>query len=98
LVTSLLDPATAPAIEIAYAYHERWEIELVIDEVDELVVLDGQMREHIFDRPRATGSRFGHALWRNVRDHQLQFGTTGAEFSKQHGFRFWVFHPGDLLF
>jgi hypothetical protein len=34
LVTSLLDPATAPAIEIACAYHERWEIELVIDEVD----------------------------------------------------------------
>lgn len=34
LVTSLLDPATAPAIEIACAYHKRWEIELVIDEVD----------------------------------------------------------------
>jgi hypothetical protein len=34
LVTSLLDPTTAPALEIACAYHERWEIELVIDEVD----------------------------------------------------------------
>jgi Insertion element 4 transposase N-terminal/Transposase DDE domain len=34
LVTSLLDPATAPALQIACAYHERWEIELVIDEVD----------------------------------------------------------------
>ena len=34
LVTSLLDPETAPALEIACAYHERWEIELVIDEID----------------------------------------------------------------
>ena len=34
LVTSLLDPALAPALEIACASHERWEIELVIDEID----------------------------------------------------------------
>jgi hypothetical protein len=34
LVTSLLDPAAAPALAIACAYHEGWEIELVIDEVD----------------------------------------------------------------
>jgi hypothetical protein len=34
LITSLLDPVVAPALEIACAYHERWEIELVIDEVD----------------------------------------------------------------
>ena len=34
LVTTLLDPALAPAFEVACAYHERWEIELVIDEVD----------------------------------------------------------------
>lgn len=34
LVTTLLDPAVAPAFEVACAYHERWEIELVIDEVD----------------------------------------------------------------
>jgi hypothetical protein len=34
LVTTLLDEEVAPAFEIACAYHERWEIELVIDEVD----------------------------------------------------------------
>lgn len=34
LITSLLDPGIAPALEIACAYHERWEIELTIDEVD----------------------------------------------------------------
>lgn len=34
LVTTLLDPEVAPAFEVACAYHERWEIELVIDEVD----------------------------------------------------------------
>lgn len=32
LVTSLLDPATAPAEELIVAYHTRWEIELTIDE------------------------------------------------------------------
>jgi Insertion element 4 transposase N-terminal/Transposase DDE domain len=34
LMTTLLDPEAYPAEELACAYHERWEIELVIDEVD----------------------------------------------------------------
>jgi hypothetical protein len=34
LVTTLLDHQAYPAFELACAYHERWEIELVIDEVD----------------------------------------------------------------
>jgi hypothetical protein len=34
LVTTLLDHLAYPALDLAYAYHERWEIELVIDEVD----------------------------------------------------------------
>jgi hypothetical protein len=33
LVTTILDPEEAPAIELASAYHERWEIELAIDEI-----------------------------------------------------------------
>ncbi len=33
LVTTLLDPAQAPALELICLYHERWEIELVIDEL-----------------------------------------------------------------
>lgn len=33
LVTSLLDPAQAPAVELAVAYHARWEIELAVDEI-----------------------------------------------------------------
>lgn len=33
LVTSLLDPATAPARELVVAYHHRWEIELIVDEL-----------------------------------------------------------------
>lgn len=32
LVTTLLDPAAAPAAELAALYHERWEIEGAIDE------------------------------------------------------------------
>jgi hypothetical protein len=34
LVTTLLNPVLAPALELACAYHERWESELVIDELD----------------------------------------------------------------
>ncbi len=32
-MTSLLDCSSAPAQEVAAAYHERWEIEMVIDEM-----------------------------------------------------------------
>jgi hypothetical protein len=34
VLTTLLDLQQAPAQELAYAYHERWEIELVVDELD----------------------------------------------------------------
>jgi hypothetical protein len=33
LITTLLDPLDGPAIELAAAYHERWEIEGLIDEI-----------------------------------------------------------------
>ncbi len=33
LVTSLLDSEKAPALDLACAYHERWEIEITIDEL-----------------------------------------------------------------
>lgn len=33
LLTSLLDPAEAPAAELAALYHQRWEIETALDEL-----------------------------------------------------------------
>jgi Insertion element 4 transposase N-terminal/Transposase DDE domain len=33
LMTTLLDPEVAPALELAALYHERWEVELVFDEL-----------------------------------------------------------------
>jgi hypothetical protein len=33
LVTSLLDPLVAPALDVVCGYHERWEIEATFDEV-----------------------------------------------------------------
>lgn len=33
LVTTILDPARAPAAELAALYHERWEIETALDEL-----------------------------------------------------------------
>lgn len=34
VITTLLNPRLAPAHDLACAYHERWEIEIVIDEID----------------------------------------------------------------
>jgi hypothetical protein len=34
VITTLLNPRVAPAHDLACAYHERWESELVIDEID----------------------------------------------------------------
>lgn len=34
VITTLLNPRLAPAHAVACAYHERWEIEVVIDELD----------------------------------------------------------------
>jgi hypothetical protein len=33
VVTNITDPAEIPAVELAAAYHERWEVELVFDEL-----------------------------------------------------------------
>lgn len=33
LVTTILDPEKAPALELAALYHERWEIETALDEL-----------------------------------------------------------------
>ncbi len=33
LITTLLDPVSAPALELATLYHERWEVEAVFDEL-----------------------------------------------------------------
>jgi Transposase DDE domain/Insertion element 4 transposase N-terminal len=35
LITTLLDPLQAPALDLVLLYHERWEVELVIDEIKE---------------------------------------------------------------
>jgi len=33
LITSLLDPQAAPALDLVVAYHARWEFELAVDEI-----------------------------------------------------------------
>lgn len=34
LITTIMDPAEAPAVELAAVYHERWEFELTLDEIE----------------------------------------------------------------
>lgn len=47
LMTTLLDPQTAPALELAALYHQRWEIEAVFDE----------MKTHLLQRRRVLRSK-----------------------------------------
>lgn len=43
LVTTLMDPEACPALALVCAYHERWEIEITIDEID--------THQRLLDRP-----------------------------------------------
>jgi hypothetical protein len=43
LVTTLVDPEACPALDLICAYHERWEIEVAIDEID--------THQRLLDRP-----------------------------------------------
>lgn len=43
IITTLLDPDLYPARELAIAYHERWEIELALDEIE--------VHQHFYDGP-----------------------------------------------
>lgn len=43
LITTLLDAHVCPALELVCAYHERWEIEVLIDEID--------THQRLLDRP-----------------------------------------------
>lgn len=47
LVTSILDCADAPALELAALYHQRWEFELALDEI----------QTHQLGRPRVMRSK-----------------------------------------
>jgi len=47
LLSTLLDPATAPALELAQLYHERWEVEAVFDE----------LKTHLHQRRRVLRSK-----------------------------------------
>ena len=48
LITTLLDPVLAPALELCLLYHERWEIELCIDEMkNHLRLSQHPLRSHL---------------------------------------------------
>jgi Insertion element 4 transposase N-terminal/Transposase DDE domain len=47
LITTLLDPDQAPALELAALYHERWEVEAVFDE----------LKTHLVQRRRTLRSK-----------------------------------------
>lgn len=50
LMTTLLDPEEFPAAQLAATYHERWEIELVIDEQETHLLDQGQPADPLRSR------------------------------------------------
>ncbi len=52
LMTTLLDPQRAPALELAALYRERWEIESVLDE----------LKTHVHERRRTLRSKTPHGI------------------------------------
>jgi hypothetical protein len=67
LVTTLLDPQQAPALELILCYHERWEIEACIDEQKTHLRLSGQplrSKEPALVRQELYGLLLAHYLVR----------------------------------
>ena len=67
LVTTLLDPQQAPAVELILCYHERWEIEACIDEQKTHLRLSGQplrSKEPVLVRQELYGLLLAHYLVR----------------------------------
>lgn len=67
LVTTLLDPRLAPAIELILCYHERWEIEACIDEQKNHLCLSHQpmrSKDPVLVRQELYGLLLAHYLVR----------------------------------
>ena len=62
LVTTIFDPAAAPAVELAALYHERWEIEGALAELK--THLRGQAWSCAARRPSWSGRSSGVCCWR----------------------------------
>lgn len=52
LVTTLLDLELAPLIDLIFTYHERWEIEITLDEIDS--------QQRLLPDPCGVSNRLGH--------------------------------------
>jgi hypothetical protein len=63
LVTTILDPAAAPAAELAALYHERWEIEGALDEL-KTHLRGARMVSCAARRPSWSGRSSGACCWR----------------------------------
>lgn len=67
LVTTLLDPRQAPAVELILWYHERWEIEACIDEQKNHLCLSHQpmrSKDPVLVRQELYGLLLAHYLVR----------------------------------
>jgi hypothetical protein len=61
LITSILDPETAPAVELAALYHQRWEIETTLDELK--VHQRGPSAVLRSKTPTASAKKSGRTCW-----------------------------------
>ena len=58
LITTITDHEFAPAVDLAAAYHERWEIELSFDEIE--THHTGHHRVLRSKKPELVNKRSGH--------------------------------------
>jgi hypothetical protein len=61
LITSILDPETAPAVELAALYHQRWEVETTLDELK--VHQRGPRAVLRSKTPTASAKKSGRTCW-----------------------------------
>jgi hypothetical protein len=72
LITSMLDPVTYPAIEVAKLYHERWELELGYDEI----------KTHMLEREESLRSRKPEGVLQEVAGIAIAYNLVRVEMSR----------------
>lgn len=105
LITSLLDWQTFPALELARLYHERWEVEITIDETDthqRRPLLPFRSRKPVGVLQEFYGLLIAHYIVRKIMLDAAQLAqldpdrlsfTTSLQIIAESAFEFQILHP-----
>jgi hypothetical protein len=108
LITSLLDWQTFPALELARLYHERWEVEITIDETDthqRRPLLPFRSRKPVGVLQEFYGLLIAHYIVRKIMLDAAQLAcldpdrlsfTTSLQIIAESAFEFQIIHPDEF--